>query len=736
MLHRETKTVTMALITRAIIPIMIFCITQIFIVLPSLEASVPEFQIEDFVNQGINIDLREPCYKDGILRTEKGGVVTGPKLRIQAKNISYKRPKKGEDGAETIVAEDDLLIEFGEYIFTGKRLEYNVRTECGVIFCGRTAVDPWYFGGERIDLLPDKTIVLHDGFITTSADTEPDWLISSDKTTLKCHRYITAEQVKFRILNIPLFWLPKFQTDLCSIFDSPIRYAVRFGGKQGPRVRMVYEVFSWNQLKTFLRLEYRLNRGPGGGITTNYCSLDRKKRLEMINYVARDSSIDNPNERFRYRFQGIYKHCLNNDKTNIDLCWDKLSDKDMAEDYNDETLTIYEAGRTELQIRHQEQSWIANFLTSVQVNSFQTVKQEIPVLELRLHPYSLGDTGIVTESLFRAGYLDYDYASNLKNVHDYCSTRIELRENIYRSFCLGPITATPEAGFLFIHYGNSPQKEVRDLSSGLFSVRTNTHIFRYYGDKKHVVEPYAFYRYYTSPTTNPDDHFIFDIDDGWFRLNTLRFGLNNNFYLKNPLTGCVHRYLQLDIFTNAFFSTPTIPTVFQKVYSDMVFSAFDNLKHSISTAWNIQENQLDYFNLRVDWTYNANLAVAFEYRHRGPYDWRKVDYDNFILDSFRPVPELLHSGLSDRRDTLLMHAFYRFHPYWAFEFQVRHGWNREFEPEYVEYQTDLITNLGSAWNLRLSYQHKEDDHRVAFYFTLGAKRPNRAPCRPTPCIDF
>lgn len=699
-------------------------------------ASIPDLQVENFIEQGININLNEPTFSEGVLSTDQGGVISGPEMRIQAQKLTYIRKKNEQEKVEIIQAEENLLVEFGDYIFIGDSIEYNLTTETGIIHNGRTSVEPWFFGGRTIELLPNKSIIIHDGFVTTSADIHPEWSISTQKTTLSNKRYFTAYNVKFRIFNFPFFWLPRFSTDLSTIGESPIHYAFRFGGSQGPRMRMIYEIFSWDRFKAFLRFEYRLNRGPGAGFTTEYHSRDHKMHLETINYVARDSSIQDPNEKIRYRFQGIYKHLLNNDNTRINLCWDKLSDKDMAEDYNDETLTIYDAGRTELQIRHQERSWIANLFTTVQLNSFQTVKQEIPELEWRFHPISIGNSGVISETLIRAGYLDYDYASNLKNVHDYSSTRLQLIQNIYRPFYLGPIVATPEAGLLAMHYSNSPQKESRELYSGLFSLRTNTHIFRFYGQNKHVLEPYANYQYYTSPTTNPNDHFIFDIDDGWYRLNTLRFGLNNNFYTKDPRGNCVHRYLQLDLFTNAFFDTNTIPDVFQKVYAHLIFNSFRNLRHSIETAWNLQKNQLDYFNSRVDWTCSANLAIAIEFRHRGPYDWRKVDYDNFILDSFRSVEQLRHSQLSDRRDTLLLHTYYRFHPYWALEVQIRHGWNREFEPEYLEFQTDLITNLGSAWNLKLSYQQKEDEHRFSFYFTLGTKRPNQLSYCPVPCVEF
>ncbi|MEC7840046.1 MAG: hypothetical protein VX777_08410 [Chlamydiota bacterium] len=697
---------------------------------------MPNIQLTDFIESGIDLNLRNPTYSNGTLKTTEGGIVRGSDIRIQAQTIEYLRKKENNVVTETVTAEGCLMVEFGDYIFIGERIEYDIQKDAGIIYNGKTSVNLWYFGGERIQLLPDKTIVVHDGFTTTSPGCHPEWAMTSDKIALSNGRFINAKNVKFKILNVPLFWLPKFQSDLKSIFESPITYGLRFGGKQGPRIRMMYEIFSWYNLKTFFRFEYRLNRGPGGGFITHYHSPDHNHSLETINYVARDSSIDDPDERFRYRFQGVYHNFFNDNRTRIRACWDKLSDKDMPEDYHDDTLRIDEAGRTELLVRHQENAWIANLMTRVQLNSFQTVKQELPSLEWRFHPYVIGSSGVVSDTLVRAGYLDYDYANSLKNVHDYSSTRFEFRQNFYRAITLGSLTITPNTGIIAMYYGNSPIKSSENLLAGLFSVTANMHMYRFFGDKKHVLEPYILYRYYTSPTVNPDEHFIFDIEDGWFRLNTVRFGFNNNVYYKSCISNCVHRYLQFDIYGNAFIDTDTVPEVLQKVCCDLTLNTYRDLKHIFTTAWNFQNNQLDHFNYRLEWTVSANLAIATEFRHRGPFDWRKADYSNYILDSYRTNSELRTSALSDRRDTLLFHTYYRFHPYWVFEFEMRKGWNRRSEPDYLEYQTDLTTNLGSAWNLRFSYQHRENDQRVALYFTLGAKRPNRTACCPPPCVEF
>lgn len=697
---------------------------------------IPDIQIEDAVREGIAIDLREPVYVDGILKTNKGGVITGPSLRIQAKNIVYKRRTVDEAKIEHIEADDELMIEFGDYVFVGERLEYDLQTDTGIIYCGKTSVEPWFFGGETIVLHSDKSITVNNGFITTSEGTDPEWIIQSDVSNLSCRRYLTAQNVHVKAFNIPFFWLPKLKMDLNTIFDSPVRYECRFGGQQGPVARMIYEVFSWQRLQTFLRLEYRLKRGPGGGIETYFLSKDHKQRFDTISYIARDTAIEEPHEKVRYRFEGIYRHELNDDRTSINFCYDKLSDKDMAEDYNDTSLDIPEAGRTEFHLRHQEDNSITNFLTRIRINSFQTIKQEIPTLTWRSRPLNIGNTGIISDTYLQGGYLDYDYANDILDVHDYSSTRFALKQQFYKPVTFAGITATPEAGFVAIHYGNSPQKTAEDVVSGLFGCQVNTHFYRRYQNWKHVVQPYLNYQYYTYPNTGPNDHFIFDINDGWYRLNMLKFGVENSFYFKEIGGCCIHRILNVNVYGNAFFHTKTVPQVFPKVYANISFNSFRYLRHTVNSAWNMQQNELDFCNIRADWTITHDLAVALEYRHRGPYDWRKVDHNNFILDSYRSIEELFFSQLSDRRDTLLLHSFFRFHPLWAIEYQVRHGWNRRFEPRYTEYQADLHTYLGSAWKLKVSYQYREDDHRIAFYFTLGAPRPNGVPCKPIPCIEF
>lgn len=100
-----------------------------------LFSDVTEDLLKGVLVEGIAVNLREPTFCEGVLTTEKGGVISGPGgIRIQARKIIYTRKTINEKPVCTIEAEEDLMIEFGRYIFVGQRLEYNFQTGSGIIF--------------------------------------------------------------------------------------------------------------------------------------------------------------------------------------------------------------------------------------------------------------------------------------------------------------------------------------------------------------------------------------------------------------------------------------------------------------------------------------------------------------------------------------------------------------------------------------------------------------------------
>ncbi len=680
--------------------------------------------LQGLIEEGITVDLRNPTYAGGILWTEEGGVVQSPQIRVQAEKI-YLTQTKGENDkpAVSVVADGSIIVSFGPYLFVGDRVEYDFANKEGVIYNGRCAVEPWYFGGREIYLIGEEKIHIVDGYVTTSESEDPDWEIRYSNNIITCHRIMTAWGVEFHFFRWPIFWLPKLQVNLDWIFDSPIRYRVRWGGKQGMRLGMKYMVFDWNNLTTFLRFDYRVQRGPGGGIETHFNSPAKDHWFHSVSYIANDSSINDPSQQTRYRLEGIYHNEWDLGRTSLDLSYDYLSDKEMPTDYADNGLRIDAAQRTQLNLRRQEGQYVVgNFFTRVRINDFQTVKQELPSVETIFHPFSVLQTGTLSENKFKMGYFDFKYASDEEDVSDFNAWRCQFFHRLYRPFKLNKLTVTPQAQAIAILYGSSPQQDVKWLSLLSLGGEAKTNFYRIYKCFKHVVEPYILYQHLTNPTIDPDEHFIFDISDGWFDLNALRFGTRNIIYIK-PDGAVISPYLSLDLYSYAFQNTTTILSSIPKVYLDVEWQPNYYLKHVFTSAWDNERNAINFLNYRIEATINEYAAFSCEYRQRSSFWWRKAQPDNFILDFFRSEQELRDSLVSDRRNTLLGHIYARLDPNWAANFMIRYGWNRLDEPSYLEYETDLIFNLRASWNARISYQKKEGENRLTFYFNLGGQKP-------------
>jgi len=681
-----------------------------------------EVLLDSLEEEGITFDLISPTFEEGRIFTDEGGVISAPQLRIQARHISYFK----DDNGLWLEAEGDLMVTFGPYTLVGDFCRYDLLTKEGVICNGRSAVEPWYFGGKEIYLHCNSSIEVRSGYLTTSEKACPDWKIEMSEAHFFSDHYFSADNVTVRILRMPLFWLPKLRANLDWIFDSPIRYRVRWGGQQGFRLGMIYEAFDWNHFKTFLRLDYRIERGPGGGIETYYYSPVKNHWFHTINYIANDSSLDNPQQQTRYRLEGLYHNEWDCGRTSFDLSYDYLSDKDMPTDYQDQGLDLKAAQQTQFNLRRQQDELvIANLYTRVRINNFQTVKQELPSLEGHFKPQALGCTGAISDSHFDIGYFDFKYDQDDLDATNFHAARAQFFERLYRPFHMGCLHFTPYAEGVAILYGSGPTSNIEWLALGSFGVLAKTDFYRTFRNMKHVAQPYAHYEYITTPTISPTSHFIFDITDGWFRLNTLRTGLKNLIYVKSE-EGCISPYLEADFYTYTFFDTQTVYDATPRLYLDLEWHPTYRIKQQVSSAWDFERNAINYVNYRTEVTISDDIAFAGEYRQRSAFAWRKAQYRNFILDSFRTEQELRDSLVSDRRNTLLFHLFYRLDTTLASEFAIRHGWNRMNEPSYTEYEYNLLVNLRASWQMRLSLQKNEGESRVTLYFNLlgSDSKPN------------
>ncbi len=675
---------------------------------PSLEEWVQEK--EDAPSKELTLNLKNPTYKDGILTTTEGGVIQNDEVYIQAEKIQYIKGRK----EHAIHAEKNILLQYKGHAYTGEKLCYNFSTKTGLIYCGKTFISPFYIGGDEIFIQNEGTYDVKNAFITTCENQDSIWNIHAQKLQVTDRELFYAQGVRFRYFNIP-FWLPSFHLNLKKFFQPMSRYKVTWDKGAGPKVSLRYQLYSWNDFALYARGEWRLKRGLGGALETEYCPEHKRSYLITKSYLATDVLPTDPVNKRRYRLQGEGKTVSPSQKSKMKLSWDKYSDVLMPGDFKSEDFELNTAKENEFYFHHKEKMMLASLKVRPRVNSFQSIKQQLPTGYATMKSYQIPSTGIICDAWAKTSYLKLTYSDDLAvNLPDFNAGRLEGQFDLYRPFHMSDYaTITPKVGGLGIFYSNNPQDRSILFSLLKYGIKMQGSLYRKFQNYKHVIQPYVEYKGYSQPSTSIDRHFIFSIQDGYNKINQLTMGIHNLFLLcnKNRIP------FSIDLYAHAFLANHTFAPSIPRIYLDAEWS-LPTFMLKLWGAYNNQHNQIDFSNFRALWTINENAAFTFEFRYRSIYHYRKADPENFILDVTRDEDEILLSPLSDRRVTILAHMFLRLSPFWSMHFRSHHGFLRKDEPSYNELRLDLFKLLTCNWRMHVTYQHTQRDDRVSVGFDL------------------
>lgn len=667
--------------------------------------------------QEFTVHLKNPEFSDGTLKTEKGGVIEALDLRIQAEKISYTNTIVDDCPIQKIKAEGDLMLEYKGKVFVGDKMEFDLLTRTGILWGGKTSVDIWYIGGEKIYICEDGSFTIQDGFVTTCEDQHNIWEIRSDHTEVTKDRLLYTKDIRIQVAKIPIFFWPAYKSNLKRVDDPPFRYRLLWDKGLGPRLSLRYRLYSWETFQTFLRFDYRITRGPGGAIEAEYHSKDMLTYFATKNYGALDKSFPNEQGNTRFRFQGLLTSRSEDDKTHLRVQWDRLSDDRMVSDFKSTDFEINTEQATYLLFTHFANDAFGMLSVRPRINRFQSLNQEIPYVVSGIRPFEIYKTGIISENYASTAYFDYTYVNQLdKIILDRKSGRLETKNSLYRPISLKWFTLTPQIGLVGIFYTDNPQNDSIGQLVYAYGGTLESRFSKQYISYKHTIEPYVSYLGYSNPQAPVDNYFVFDINDGYARLDQVRFGIRQLFFVHNR--SYFLPKILLDLYGYAFFGARSFSQTIPKIFADLtVQNTYLALYGNFGV--NLQEKVLDYGNARLLWTINSAFALGLEFRHRSKFDWRKADHRNFVVDFARPLSELLLSPLSDRRNTFLTKAHIRFSPRWSMDFQSHHGWGRKNEPHYNGVKVSLYTMITCSWQMRLTYEYAPNDpFRFSYNFNI------------------
>jgi hypothetical protein len=664
----------------------------------------------------VRVDLRNPVFRNGVLYTSQGGVIKSDDLRIQAKSIQYfHRVEDGKD-VRRIEAEGDLLIQYQNKVFVGSELSFDLIDKTGVIYDARTFSSMWYVGGEEISLHADGSYKASQAFVTSCENKNSSWDLRAHTINVRKDRLLIAERVRFRLLDKINFWLPSFKMNLKKFKGPVFRYYLNWN--KGPKIGARYQFYSSDTSSAFGRLEYRWQKGWGGALETQYLPEDKKTTLITRSYAGTDRLFNAVDAQFRYRLQGIFNSETKDQKTHTVISWDKYSDVRMPGDFKTDDFEINTAMKTLLSIHHKEDDFIASLKLRPKVNSFESIKQDLPTFFATTRAKNLGNSKIISSNFIKASYLNFDYSDQLSfAIPNYQTPRIEVYEKLLRPIHFRYLTLSPHLAARGILYGTSPTHTPKALGLLDYGVKANLQGQRHFDTYKHIVEPYLRYKALSRPTVPPSQHYIFSIQDGYEKLQEISLGVRNLlFSIKDKQTS-----FSSDLYAIAFFSEAAIPQVIPRGYLSLYWQS-PSLHVFSDNCYNFRDHVIDFSNTRALWTVNENIALSLESRYRSKFDWRKADRENFILDVTRHQSELIDSPLSDRRITLLSNIFIRFNPFWEMRWESHHGFYRLYKnsPQrpYNEFKIHLYTWLNSSWKLGLYYGYTFHNH---FDWTISFK---------------
>lgn len=272
-------------------------------------------------------------------------------IAIEKASIFYREIKIFADtikinvNKEEVEAIDNVFYLKGENVVKANYLFYNLKEKKGYM---RDILQgyfpPWYWEGERIDILSEDEFVLLHGSFTTCDQDNPHYRFSSSRATLHIGEKATMRNFVFRLREFPILYLPYYYTYL--------KYTpyglVNWVGHSSEKGWMDIAHYNWYVNQNFrgrIYLDYLQNLGWGGGFDVDL-KTNRGENYLYGYYMEEDEDFYEDEDVKRFggtgedefkRWKGVFKHRQqwHGNVTSI-LKLERFSDKNFNKDFYSE----------------------------------------------------------------------------------------------------------------------------------------------------------------------------------------------------------------------------------------------------------------------------------------------------------------------------------------------------------------------------------------------------------------
>ena len=656
----------------------------------------------------------------GIMDVEDGVLHVHDGLRLQA-NKAYVENRT--DCGIKIVAHGNVMVNYRGKILICDYLEYYEDTDSCLLTNGRCSLYPWFIGGSTMTISP-SSIIIHKGYISTSEGPQKHLCLSGDYLEYSSKGVLSMGPTRLSICNTPLLFLPQVSIMPMEIPKPPITFRGGSGGFLGSYLGVSYSPISKKHFSTTLFLDSFFKHGIGLGYNMRFSSQENpSNELHIKSYYAHRLAIDSSGAKDRYRLHGDFT--FSKEKTRLSGEFHLSDSWETVADIFPNNFSLKNTGPTEISLGWRDDNLFGKVTSSVKVNSFQNVKQELPQITLHHRPVTIGGSRIFLENRLEAGFLDFHFSDNILG-SNFSSWRLSSAHKIYRSLAFPIGILTPTLSGTAIYYSRLLSQNTGHWQlSGALSLDYRLSLQKEYRYTRHIVEPFCSLLKTTRPLLSPDEPHIFSIKDAFHSINLFQIGIESRVLNKHSAP-IPPSYLKL--WTTCIFNEPYAKETFPKTacWFSLPLTLQNTL--SIDAEWIWKKSRWDHLNIIWDWILNDNIGLTLEFLHRSKYGFIKCAKDNYILDVSRPLETLLASPVSNRRNLISGKFFVRPHPCWSYNLNLRYGWHHPNTQSYLEYQMILGHKIFEHWQLFSVYEKREADKRCFFYLKLDKRKHKH--CHP------
>ncbi len=457
------------------------------------------------------------------------------------------------------------LRQKGKGTLSGDEVFFNFRTNQGSFPDGRFFEYPWYGYGEKLEQVSKKKLRAENVSITSCDLPSPHYDVKASEADFYPNDKIVAKNVVFRILGVPVFWLPYLVIPLQnSPFDVNPGYSSEWGA-----YALVSKGFSVNEhVNGKLHADWYSKRGFGYGADINYkfdeLGVGQVKLYGIDDQRSPNQHADNPfNDRSeKYRGRVSWKHKMRIDPlTTMQLQWHEISDERLLQDFFEREHREETSPQSFVTITRNADQY--SLLTHVEkrTNDFQTVSERLPEVVFTWLRKPLFGTNFY--HTHEDGFVNFNQTKAFSpdgpnTVQLYTDQELSYPFQFLNAYHINPFVSFRED-----YFTKSREKEtgiMRSVAGTGFDARTRFYKkWDYQGNflgieinqLRHVMEPLIQYNSIKYVSVDPTKLVVTGRGDQLDNQDFLTFGIENRIQTKRHVKGKEYQRVDLVSF-NAF----------------------------------------------------------------------------------------------------------------------------------------------------------------------------------------